>query len=169
MNVDSEQILPFLRNVTIFAGLPDENLRQISSKCRIARFNANDVIIRENTPGKDIMITLRGRVRVVLGLDKEPLDVVEFGPGNCIGEVSVIGILNHSASVIAVEETDMLVVSKQLLMDIFKEDKELFSVLILNIARELARRLHFTDSILWEYGKTHERHGPVQDGYASRS
>jgi len=152
MKVNVAELLQILRNVTIFAGIPEENLRHISEQCDVVSFKSGEIIIKEDTPGKDIMVTLRGKVKIVLGMDRHPIEVVEFGPGNCLGEVSVIGILNHSASVVAVEDTDLMVISKQLLMGIFNEDKELFSIIILNIARELARRLHFTDSVLMEYG-----------------
>ncbi len=155
MKMSSDDLLPILRKVTIFAGLPERNLVEISQRCEVVSFRAGEIIIREETPGRDILITLRGRVKIVLGINDQPIEVIEFGPGNCLGEVSVIGILNHSASVIALEDCDLLVLSKQLLMDVFNQDKELFSILILNIARELARRLHYTDSILLEYGKRH--------------
>jgi CRP-like cAMP-binding protein len=146
-------ILPLLRDVTIFGGLTDETIRHIVEQCSVISFKAREVVIQEGTPGKEIYIILKGRVKVVLGLDTDhPLEVTEFGPGNCLGEVSLIGILTHSASVMALEDTEVLVISKQLLMDIVKDDKNLFSLLILNIARELARRLYHTNEILLHYG-----------------
>jgi hypothetical protein len=43
------------------------------------------------------------------------------------------------------------------LMDISKYDKDLFSLLILNIARELARRLYHTDRLLLEMIRREKR------------
>ena len=156
MKIDNELLLPILKNVTIFAGLSDDNLRQITNECQILEYAENATIIRENTPGKELLVILQGRVKIVLGIDSEPFDVAEFGPGNCLGEVSMIGILNHSASVIALEPTEILVISKQILMDTFKTDKELFSILVLNIARELARRLYRTDQVLLDQNRKHQ-------------
>jgi hypothetical protein len=41
--------------------------------------------------------------------------------------------------------------SKKALMSIYESDKELFGILILNIAREVCGRLHSTDDILLHY------------------
>jgi len=161
--VDSS-LLRVLRDVTIFGGVSERHLRWIADQCTFVTRTTGDVIIREKEPGTDIFIMLRGRVKIVLDLDKDPFEVVEFGPGSCLGEVSVIGILNHSASAVATEDCDLMVLSKRVLLEVVRRDKELFSLLILNIARELARRLHYTDAILLHYGKLKQggrRHQPA--------
>ncbi|MDD5674706.1 MAG: Crp/Fnr family transcriptional regulator, partial [Chitinivibrionales bacterium] len=106
---------------------------------------------REGTPASDIEVIVKGRVVVFLERSGRVLNITEFGQGDCVGEISVIGILNHTASVKALEPTTVLVFAKQLLMDIFHTDPRLFSLVILNIARELARRLHHTNEILLNY------------------
>jgi CRP-like cAMP-binding protein len=148
------ELLPILKNVTIFAGLTDETIAQIYNACGTVSFPAGEIIIRESTPGDHIYIILRGFVKIVLNLDTDPMEITRFGAGNCLGEVSLIGILNHSASVVAIDYTELLVISRKFLLDIVKDDKTLFSMLVLNIARELARRLYKTNEILLHYGNT---------------
>jgi CRP/FNR family transcriptional regulator, cyclic AMP receptor protein len=148
-------LLRILKQVTIFAGLNDEGLARIAHDGHVKRYAKEEVLIAQGTPATDILIVLEGRVKVVLDLEHEPLELFEFGPGNCLGETSVVGILDHSASVVAVEDTSVLVFSRSLLMDILNDDKEFFALLILNIARELARRLHRTDEILLHYTGHH--------------
>ncbi len=126
---------------------------RIFCDCEVVSYRAGEVIIRENTPAHNLYVNLRGKVKVVLDISNNPMDVVEFGPGNCLGEVSVIGILNHTASVVAVEDTQLLVISRRVLMDLFNYDKDRFSILLLNIARELARRLQRTDELLIQLGR----------------
>jgi CRP/FNR family transcriptional regulator, cyclic AMP receptor protein len=159
VNASEEHIdlLSVLRQVTIFVGLKEEGLVRIARDGSVASFSQGDILITEGTPATDILIVLEGKVKIVLDLAHEPLELFEFGPGNCLGETSVIGILDHSASVIAMEDTRVLVFSRSLLMDILHDDTEFFSLLILNIARELARRLHRTDEILLHY--TGHRYG----------
>jgi len=48
-------------------------------------------------------------------------------------------------------DTKLIVLSRQTLLSIFNLDKEIFGILILNIAREACRRLHDTDEILLHY------------------
>jgi CRP/FNR family transcriptional regulator, cyclic AMP receptor protein len=103
-------------------------------------------------------------VTIVLSLEDEPIEIMEFGPGSCIGEASVIGIQAHSASAVVIEDATLMVLSRQVLMNLFEEDKALFSLLILNIARELARRLSHTDEVLLHYGKTGSQHKLLHPG-----
>lgn len=158
-----KEVLPFLKNVTIFAGLTDDNIRQIYNESSLLEGKVGDVLLQEGTPATEILIILRGRVTVVLNLQKNPLELREFGPGDCVGEASVIGIQNHSASVVVMQDATLVVLSRKILMELFEKDKGVFSLLILNIARELARRLHYTNDVLLQYGKGSHDHSAAGD------
>jgi CRP/FNR family cyclic AMP-dependent transcriptional regulator len=149
---------PILKQVTIFSGIADKELHTLVDKCETIQYPAGTRIIQEGSDAKEIFIILDGKVKIVMDADKEALEILELGTGNCIGEASVIGIQPHSASVVAVDETTLLVLSRQILMDVQRTDKDLFSLLVLNLARELARRLHHTDQILLLYSKDHGKH-----------
>jgi CRP-like cAMP-binding protein len=148
-----ESVKPVLKEVKILSGFSDAEIEKISANCMVTEYHAGDIIMEENTPASEIFIVLKGRVSIYQGPKNDSVELIEFGPGGCIGEVSVIGILNHSASAIVTEDVLLLVLSRNSLMEIFNSDKELFSMLILNIARELARRLFHTNEILMQYGK----------------
>lgn len=151
--LSTDIILPIIKKVTIFSGLNDSEARRICESCSVMEAKVGEIILQEGTPATEIFIILSGKVTVVLGLKDEPMVLTEFDAGNCIGEASVIGIQEHSASAVVTETATLLVLSRQVLMDIFETDKALFSMLILNIAREIARRLHHTDEVLLHYGK----------------
>jgi CRP/FNR family transcriptional regulator, cyclic AMP receptor protein len=142
-----------MRNVTIFAGLNDEDFHRLFQDCSLIEVKVGEVIIEENTPATEIFIILKGKISIVLNLRDNPLELAEFGPGNCIGEASVIGIQDHSASAVVMDDAVLMVLSRKVLMEIFEKDKALFSLIILNISREIARRLYHTDQILYHYGK----------------
>jgi CRP/FNR family cyclic AMP-dependent transcriptional regulator len=149
----AEAIIPILKNVTIFSGFTEADLSRIFKGSVLLRKKKGELIIQEGAPASEIFIILRGKVTIILDKDNDPIDLAEFGPGDCLGETSVIGIQNHSASVVAKEDTELSVLTRTMLMDIYDRDKNTFSMLILNIARELARRLHHTDQVLLHYGK----------------
>ncbi|MBD3240858.1 MAG: cyclic nucleotide-binding domain-containing protein [Chitinivibrionales bacterium] len=155
MITEKQSLLPVLTRVTIFAGLREEWLARILAQGTIENYPEGAILLREGTPATEILVVLEGRVKVVLDLEHNPLEVCEFGAGSCVGEASVVGILEHSASVIVSEDTSALMVSRRMLMDFLATDTELFAMLILNIARELARRLHRTDEILLHYTGHH--------------
>jgi len=63
----------------------------------------------------------------------------------------------HSASALVKEDTLLMELSRKTLMEVANYDSHLFSLLILNIARELARRLHRTDEILLLYSHKQDK------------
>jgi CRP-like cAMP-binding protein len=60
------------------------------------------------------------------------------------------------ATAIAVEDSEVMVLSRQALLGLRNEDIELFALLMMNVAREIARRLKLTDDILLHYMHEHK-------------
>ena len=54
----------------------------------------------------------------------------------------------HTATAIATEESDLIVLSRHALIQLKHDDIGLFALLMMNLARELARRLYLTDQML---------------------
>jgi CRP/FNR family cyclic AMP-dependent transcriptional regulator len=63
----------------------------------------------------------------------------------------VIGIQPHKGTAIAQNDSVLIVLSINALLSIYDSDKYLFSILILNIAREVCRILHETDETMLQY------------------
>ena len=162
--LSQDELLDILRGVTIFSGFSDSDLEYVCKNCTLLEARIGEVVLEEGTPATEILIILKGRVTIVLNLEEEPIELMEFGPGSCIGEASVIGIQMHSASAVIIEDTTLMVLRRQVLMQLFEENKALFSLLILNIARELARRLHHTDEVLLHYGKSGQKYQIMHPG-----
>jgi CRP-like cAMP-binding protein len=79
------------------------------------------------------------------------LEIISFKEGDCFGETSVIGILAHSSNALIVRPTELIVLEPCKLLNIFETDKELFGLLLLNIARETSRRLHQSNEVLIQH------------------
>jgi len=146
-----EELKTRMSRVTIFSGLTSSRLDEIIASCSIQSYPAGCRIIEEGTPATHIFILLSGAVRVVHGAPPRAFEICSFGPGCCIGEASIVGIFDHTASVEITEPAQILILSRNTLMSIYDRDKDFFSILILNIARELARRLNRTDQMLYNY------------------
>ena len=151
-----DDVLPILDQISIFGGLSEIQLYKIFKLLQRVHYAEQELIFHQGDQPTYIYVVISGRVRLVFDVEEHPLSKGEFGPGACFGETSVIGIQSHSASTLAVEPTELMVLSKQALMSLFEEDKELFGMLILNIAREASRRLHQTDALLLHYIHDHD-------------
>lgn len=154
--LDVGRVLPILDKISIFGGLSETQLYRIFQQLKKVDYHANELIFHQGDHPSYIYIVLAGRVRLVFDVDDHPLSKTELDQGACFGETSLIGVQSHSASAVAIEDTELLVLSGETLSIFFEQDKTLFSMLILNIAREASRRLHQTDELLLHY--LHEGH-----------
>jgi CRP-like cAMP-binding protein len=149
--LDVESIIPILNRISLFGGLDEKELYIIFRNLKRVRYRTDELIVRQGTPANYIYIVKSGRVRVYIEEKQRALELTEFGVGNCFGEASLIGIQPHSANVIALEDTELMVLSGKDLHSFYQTDTVLFSKIIMNIARDTCRRLYRTDNTLLHY------------------
>lgn len=140
-----------LKKIPIFGGFDDEQLYKIFSILEDVRYKKGEYIFKQGDPPTHIYIILKGRVSFIKEGDNEDQKIYEFGEGRCIGEDSVIGIYPHTLTALAAEDVELGMISKRSLLEFFETDKDLFGHLILNISREISRRLKLTDNLLLHY------------------
>jgi CRP-like cAMP-binding protein len=146
-----EDVLPIMGEIAIFAGLSDKQLYALFRLLKKAHYRAGEKVFEEGHEPSHIYIVQSGRVKLVVSAEKTPLELIVFGEGRCFGETSVIGIQPHAATAVCIDDTELIVLSRDALLSLYKSDVPLFSTLIFNIAREACRRLHKTDEILLHY------------------
>ena len=153
--LEVEGILGMLHKVSLFGGLSDRQLYTVFRILEGICYLKGERIFQQGGQPEFIYIVRSGQVKMVMDIDFTPFELVAFGEGQCFGESSLIGIQNHSATAFATEDTDLLVLSNSALMEIFNKDKELYGILILNIAREACRRLHQCENVALHYAIGH--------------
>ena len=146
-----EDILPIINQIPVFGGLSEKQLNSLFLKLKKASFCKNEIIFEEGSSPSCLYIIKSGRVRLVKHYRESPHQLIEFEKGHSFGDNELIGIEPHTATAIAIEDTDLIVLSSVSLYEIYGTDKELYCMLILNIARELSRRLSQTEDILLHY------------------
>lgn len=153
-SLEINSIKLILKKIPIFGGFDDEQMYKIFSVLEDVRYDKGKHIFKQGDPPTHIYIILKGRVRFIKERKEQGEEdqiIYEFGEGRCIGEDSVIGIHPHTLTAMAVENVELAMISKKALLDIFETDKDLFAHLILNISREISRRLKMTDNLLLHY------------------
>ncbi|MFH1614244.1 MAG: cyclic nucleotide-binding domain-containing protein [Planctomycetota bacterium] len=149
--LDIENVVAILNKISIFAGLSEKQLYSLFKMLEVVSYRAGEIIFEQGEPPSHIYIVRSGRVKLVGYEEGTAFELMVFDEGHCFGEASVIGIQPHEAAAIAMENTELIVLSSKTLLSLYKSDLELFSILILNIAREVCRRLYETDEILLHY------------------
>jgi len=149
--LDIEDVLPILNDISIFGGLTEKQLYSVFRLLEQTHYARGEFVFERGDAPSHIYIVWKGRVELLLDVSGSYLAEAVLTVGDCFGETAAIGIQPHSASAMAVENTDLIVLPRTALFAIWETDKELFGMLILNIAREACRRLNRTDEVLLHY------------------
>jgi CRP/FNR family cyclic AMP-dependent transcriptional regulator len=132
----------FIRRLPVMAGLDEAALQFLGGLAGEEQFAAGDVIVREGDRGDRVYFVHTGRVRVV----KAPaVSLAEFGPGEFFGEMSLVESVVRSASVIALEPARVFTLKGMDFYKLYRQRPDQYGIVMLNIARDLARRLRRAD------------------------
>lgn len=146
-----EEVIKILNKIAIFGGLSEKQLYPLFKLLKIVNYEEGEYIFKRGDEPSHIYIIKNGKVKILIDKNGSALEIITYGPGDCFGETSAIGIQIHSSSALVVENAELIVLERSALLNIFETDKELFGMLILNIARETARRLHQSDEVLEKF------------------
>ena len=152
---DPESLMSILSNISFLGGVSDSQRSKIFQRLEIGRFEKGECVSKHGEEAVHIYIITKGKIVLMLTDNKVEVRKREFKVGDCFGEAAFLAMNNDTASFLATEYCELAVLSRHALNQLRHEDPELFTTLILNIARELARKLQFTDCILLKYA--HER------------
>jgi CRP-like cAMP-binding protein len=143
-----EDVVSILSEISMFGGITDAQQNEIFSRLEIGAFKRGETIFREGDEPTHIYIVKSGLIGLFIEDKELKVEKKRLGKGECFGHVALMSINKHSISAVAVVDSEIIVFSRDLLQKLHHEDSQLFALLILNIARELARRLQFTDAML---------------------
>jgi CRP/FNR family transcriptional regulator, cyclic AMP receptor protein len=143
--------LEFLRTHSLFGGLDDESLLKIRELLTRKCFPPGAEIVREGEPGGNLYLIWKGSAEVwkkdPKDLDRPPYRLAFLRKGDSFGEMELIDIQPAVATVRAREETVLLILSNGDLYRIEKSDPRIFTMIIMNLAREISRRLRVMDTL----------------------
>lgn len=144
-----QQDLDFLRKLSIFAGLRDDAIERIGDKAARLDVSEDKLLFREGEPAKEMVVVLDGFLDIIKRSDSGmDVCIATLGPGHVAGEMSLFDIQPRSADVWARAPVSVAVLAHSDLAAIYREDKESYTLLVLNIAREISIRLRRLDAAL---------------------
>ena len=151
MSVKQPDLASRLREIGLFGGLSDEILRELADRLEPLEFQPGSPAFREGESGRDMFVLLDGEMEV-LKHSKRNLEarVAILGPGDWFGEMSILDVMPRSATVRAVAPARVLRLTAHELDALYRRDLKAYSLLILNVAREMSRRLRVADGVLAE-------------------
>lgn len=138
-----------IRATSLFNGLSDEALAFFDSRVIAEDYESGAVVASEGSLGDSMFIVKSGSVDVILNRkSKDMVKIARLSAGDFAGELSLIDSQPRSASLVAGENTSVLIITRAALMDLHKKDFDAFMKVVVNITRRIGDRLRETDKIL---------------------
>ena len=134
-----------------FRDIPLDGLRRLAEQGQPRSFEAGAELMRQGEVGNAMYVILRGRVRVERSHPDltEPLALAELGPGEVVGEMGLLDGSPRSATVTAVDETETVELSADVLGQVVVQYPDVSGALL----RLLTRRLRSTDELADELAR----------------
>ena len=130
-------IINVIKSSPLFFELFDEEIETIVQDCSVMNLEAGDYIFKEGDEGNEIFLILAGGAAVKKG----EVTLVELRKGDLFGEMVLLDEKTRTADIVSTTYTDVLVLSYDVIFGIFKKNPKIFSLLMLNLCRLLAKRL----------------------------
>jgi CRP-like cAMP-binding protein len=141
MAMTTDEKADILARVALFDGLARTSLRPLAEAGSEAEFGDGDALVIQGQVGTGLFIVVSGAVRISQG----GADLTQLGPGDYLGELSVIDREPRSASAFAVGPTTCLALASWDLFRRVDADRDLSHALLRGLAlrvRSLSDHLH---------------------------
>ena len=112
-----------LRPLSIFATLTDEQILHLAERAAIRLYTTGEVLVHQGDTGDSLFVIRSGQARVEAKHDNGRVTTLaHIPPGDFFGEMSLLTGERRSASVVAEDETEVVVVDKNALAEVLAGD-----------------------------------------------
>ena len=125
-----------LQGISLLKGVELESIQALLEECPIHELEKDDVLIKAGKPNRSIYLLLSGRLSIHLRTDSPGPNVI-LGPGETVGEMSVIDRQLTSATVVAHENSCVLVLDEKVLWSLV----DIYPIVARNLLFILSQRL----------------------------
>jgi CRP-like cAMP-binding protein len=149
---DTPVTVALLRDIGLFGALSDDVLEHLAKTLKTVRVQPGEAIFREGDPAHEMYVVLEGEIEVMKRSRRgRDWRVAILGPADCFGEMSVIDMQPRSATVRALAPSRLVRMTTADMDELYRFDLKSYTLIVLNIARDLSRRLRVTDGILADF------------------
>jgi hypothetical protein len=144
MSIELSERIAFLKKIHLFYGLEDDALKDVAEELEEVPYSKDSVVVKQDAPADTFYIIYKGSVRIVRRQDGGEIQLARLVKYDYFGELALVSNRPRSATVTALEETTLLVLSRDDFKKLFREHPDLKNNLEVAVhSRQLARKLRF--------------------------
>jgi CRP-like cAMP-binding protein len=142
-----------LREIGLFGALSDQVLERLAGMLKTMRMVPGTTVFLEGDgTAREMYVVLDGEMEVTKRSRRgRDMRVAILGPNDCFGEMSMIDMQARSATVRALGPSRLLRITSENMDALYRADLKSYALIVLNIARDLSRRLRVADGILADF------------------
>src|ERR1700753_613175 len=142
-----------LREIGLFGALSDEVLERVARMLKTVRVKPGEAVFTEgDSMAREMYVVLDGEMEVSRRSRRgRDMRIAILGPNDGFGELSMIDMQARSATVRALGPSRLLKLTSEDMDALYRADLKSYTLIVLNIARDLSRRLRVTDGILADF------------------
>ena len=133
-----------LRGQALFQGMRDDHLATLVAGSPVHHYGRGETIIREKADGASMFVLVAGEAAVSVLVDGQAARVATLEDGDCFGEMSLLTGEKRSASVSAIEDCEVMEITKRIFGEIIARDVDLLQ----RLSELLAQRQLATEGIV---------------------
>jgi CRP-like cAMP-binding protein len=131
-----------LQNVPILAGLDPAAIDQLCAHAIESIYPVGSLIVREGETSNRFFLIAEGTVRICRQFGQaDEIELAQLGRGEFFGEMCILETLPRAATVQAICDTTVVSLTSMAFYHLYQALPAQHSILVLNIARDLSRRL----------------------------
>jgi serine/threonine protein phosphatase PrpC len=136
--------MEILKGMPLFKFLTYKELVRMTNLTTVRQYAPGEEIIQEGSPGEEMFVILRGKVR----LHKGEAYITSLGPGAHLGEMALVDRSPRSASANAEEPSRLLSIKRKDFYEVIRKEPALSVKLLWSFVQVLTERLRKTTADL---------------------
>ncbi len=137
--------LELLQSMPIFGGISTDTLAFLLKHSKLVAVSKDDYFYHENDPAQSLFVLVHGKVLLLKAWQGEDYILKTLKPGNCFGEVALMDLQPRNTSSLATEDSRAIEMTDGTFHRLYKREIEQFTIIRMNMAREVCRRLREAD------------------------
>jgi CRP-like cAMP-binding protein len=137
-----------LKKIELFADLSENEIYKIMKLSFVKKYEKEATLFLEGMPGEVLYVVKSGCISIFKKTGSGEIKLVDIGPGEFVGELSLIDDSPRSATARVAADSELVVITRKCFQDMLNGDPLITAKLLMHFLKVTAHRLRLTDKRL---------------------